>query len=92
MGDSVKAVDNGVVVYAGLNDWGYGQMIVIDHGKGWQSLYAHLATILVKCGQEVYSGDKIGSIGDTGMAQGAHLHFELRSDNLGRVNPKNFLK
>jgi murein DD-endopeptidase MepM/ murein hydrolase activator NlpD len=92
IGDSVKAVDNGVVVYAGLNDWGYGQMIVIDHGKGWQSLYAHLATIQVKCGQEVYSGDEVGTIGDTGMAQGAHLHFELRSDNLGRVNPKNFLK
>jgi len=92
IGDPVIAVDNGVVVYAGLNDWGYGQMIVIDHGKGWQSLYAHLASILVKCGQEVYSGDKIGTIGDTGSAQGAHLHFELRSDNLGRVNPKNFLK
>jgi murein DD-endopeptidase MepM/ murein hydrolase activator NlpD len=91
-GDPVVAVDNGVVVYAGLNDWGYGQMIVIDHGEGWQSLYAHLAGINVKCGQEVYSGDKIGTIGDTGMAQGAHLHFELRSDNLGRVDPKKFLK
>lgn len=91
IGDPVKAVDNGVVVYAGLNDWGYGQMIVIDHGEGWQSLYAHLAEIDVKCGQEVYSGDVIAFIGDTGMAQGPHLHFELRSDNLGRVNPKNFL-
>ncbi|MEA4811424.1 MAG: M23 family metallopeptidase [Anaerolineaceae bacterium] len=92
IGEKVKAADNGVVVYAGLNDWGYGLMVVIDHGEGWQSLYAHLEKIDVKCGQEVYSGDKIGSIGDTGMAQGGHLHFELRSDNLGRVNPKNYLK
>ena len=92
MGDPVKAVDNGVVVYAGWNDWGYGNMVVIDHGSGWQSLYAHLAEVDVICGQEVYAGDKIGSMGDTGEADGVHLHFELRSDEYGRVNPWDFLQ
>jgi len=92
MGDPVKAVDNGVVVYAGWNDWGYGNMVVVDHGFGWQSLYAHLAEVNVICGQEVYAGDKLGSVGDTGEADGVHLHFELRSDEYGRVNPWDFLQ
>lgn len=92
MGEPVKAADNGVVVYAGWNDWGYGEMVVIDHGSGWQSLYAHLATVDVVCGQEVYSGDVLGSMGDTGAAEGVHLHFELRNDQYGRVNPWDFLQ
>ncbi len=92
MGDPVEAVDNGVVVYAGWNDWGYGNMVVVDHGSGWQSLYAHLAEVDVVCGQEVYAGDKLGSMGDTGEADGVHLHFELRSDEYGRVNPWDFLQ
>ncbi len=92
IGDPVSTVDNGVVVYAGWNDWGYGNMIVVDHGEGWQSLYAHLSTVEVTCGQEVYSGDIIGSVGDTGMADGPHLHFELRNDEYGRVNPWDFLQ
>ncbi len=92
LGDPVTAVDNGVVVYAGWNDWGYGEMVVIDHGNGWQSLYAHLSTIDVVCGQEVYRGNNIGTIGATGNAFGAHLHFELRHDEYGRVNPWDFLQ
>jgi murein DD-endopeptidase MepM/ murein hydrolase activator NlpD len=92
MGDPVNAVDNGVVVYAGWNDWGYGNMVAVDHGFGWQSLYAHLAEVDVICGQEVYAGDKLGSMGDTGEADGVHLHFELRSDEYGRVNPWDFLQ
>ncbi len=92
MGDPVRTVDNGVVVYAGWNDWGYGNMVVVDHGFGWQSLYAHLATVDVVCGQEVYAGDLLGGMGDTGAADGVHLHFELRSDDYGRVNPWDFLQ
>lgn len=92
LGDAVHTIDNGVVVYAGWNDWGYGNMVVVDHGEGWQSLYAHMATINVSCGQEVYRGDTIGTVGDTGMANGAHLHFELRNDEYGRVNPWDFLQ
>jgi murein DD-endopeptidase MepM/ murein hydrolase activator NlpD len=92
IGDPVFTVDNGVVVYAGWNDWGYGNMVVVDHGQGWQSLYAHMSTVDVICGQEVYRGDSVGTIGETGMAVGPHLHFELRNDEYGRVNPWDFLQ
>ena len=92
IGDSVTAADNGVVVYAGWNDWGYGEMVVVDHGSGWQSLYAHLASVDVVCGQEVYAGDVLGSMGESGTADGVHLHFELRNDEYGRVNPWDFLQ
>jgi murein DD-endopeptidase MepM/ murein hydrolase activator NlpD len=91
-GDPITAADNGVIVYAGWNDWGYGEMIVIDHGQGWQTLYAHLSSVNVSCGQEVYRGDLIGTMGSTGNSSGPHLHFELRSDEYGRVNPWDFLQ
>ncbi len=90
-GYPVYAVDNGVVVYAGWNDWGYGNVIVIDHGNGWQSLYAHLSVVRVQCGQGVYQGDLIGDIGSTGNSSGPHLHFELMHEDYGKVNPWNFL-
>ena len=91
VGYAVFAVDDGVVVYSGWNDWGYGYVIVIDHGNGWQSLYAHLNAMNVGCGAGVYQGDIIGTVGNTGNSSGAHLHFELRSDEYGRPNPWNFL-
>jgi len=91
LGNAIYAVDDGVVVYAGWNDHGYGQMIVIDHGNGWQSLYAHLSALNVDCGSYAYQGDVIGAMGSTGNSTGPHLHFELRSDEYGRVNPWNFL-
>jgi murein DD-endopeptidase MepM/ murein hydrolase activator NlpD len=90
--EPILAADNGVIVYAGFNDLGYGEMVVIDHGNGWQTLYAHLATVEVSCGQEVYRGDQIGTMGATGLADGVHLHFEMRSDEFGRVNPFDFLQ
>ncbi len=90
-GNAIYAVDNGVVVYAGWNDWGYGNVVVIDHGNGWQSLYAHMSALNVTCGSYVYQGGVIGAVGNTGNSSGAHLHFELRSDQYGRVNPKDFM-
>lgn len=90
-GDPIYATDNGVVVYSGWNDWGYGNMIVIDHGNGWQSLYAHLSQINVGCGAYVYQGNVIGLMGSTGHSSGSHLHFELMSDAHGKVNPFNYL-
>lgn len=90
-GNPIYAADHGVVVYAGWNDYGYGEMIVIDHGSGWQTLYAHLSQVNVFCGQEVYQGETIGLMGNTGKSSGPHLHFEMRSDDYGRVNPWNFL-
>jgi hypothetical protein len=89
-GSAIYAVDNGVVVYAGWNDWGYGNMVVIDHGGDWQSLYAHLNAWNVVCGAGVYQGTVIGAMGSTGNSSGAHLHFELRVGS-SRVNPWSFL-
>lgn len=90
-GNAIYAADDGVVVYAGWNDWGYGYTIVLDHGNGWQTLYAHLSQINVGCGQASFQGNVIGGMGCTGNCSGTHLHFEMRSDAFGRVNPLNFL-
>ena len=91
LGDAIYASDNGVVVYAGWNDWGYGNVIVIDHDGGWQTLYAHLSALNVGCGYSVYQGDVIGYFGSTGNSSGPHLHFEMLSEVYGKVNPWNFL-
>ena len=64
-GEGVYATDAGVVVYAGWNNYGYGNMIMVDHGNNFQSLYAHLSGISVGCGQSVGQGDVIGAIGST---------------------------
>jgi murein DD-endopeptidase MepM/ murein hydrolase activator NlpD len=86
LGASIYATDGGVVVYAGWNDYGYGNLVVIDHGNGWQSIYAHLSQWNVSCGQSVGQASVIGLSGNTGRASGAHLHFELRL-NGAHVNP-----
>lgn len=89
-GDPIYAVDNGVVVYAGWNNWGYGNMIVINHGNGWQTLYAHLSAIYVTCGQSVWQTNIIGAFGTTGNSSGPHLHFEMMYKG-AKVNPHNYL-
>jgi murein DD-endopeptidase MepM/ murein hydrolase activator NlpD len=91
LGDAIYASDNGVIVYAGWNNWGYGYVVVIDHGNGWQTLYAHMSVVSVGCGQSVYQGGVIGAFGSTGNSSGPHLHFEMRHDDYGKVNPRNFL-
>jgi murein DD-endopeptidase MepM/ murein hydrolase activator NlpD len=91
LGNPVYAADNGVVVYSGWSDQGYGNLVMMDHGNGWQSLYAHLSEIDVSCGQSLYQGAQIGLMGSTGNSSGPHLHFELRSDKLGKVNPLTYL-
>lgn len=88
---AIWAVDAGVVVYAGWNTWGYGNLTIIDHGNGWQSLYAHQDKILVQCGQSVGQGQLIGLAGMTGHATGPHLHFELWNLKYGKVNPHLYL-
>ncbi|GAB4445993.1 MAG: M23 family metallopeptidase [Anaerolineales bacterium] len=85
-GEAVYATDAGVVVYAGWNNYGYGNMIMVDHGRGFQSLYAHLSALNVICGQSVGQGDVIGAIGTTGRSSGPHLHFEIRASS-SFVNP-----
>lgn len=90
-GEPIYAVDAGVIVYAGWNDYGYGNMIMIDHGTGWQSLYGHLNSIKVVCGQSVDMGTVIGTLGSTGKSSGSHLHFELMHTKYSKVNPWDFL-
>jgi murein DD-endopeptidase MepM/ murein hydrolase activator NlpD len=91
LGDAMWASNSGVVVYAGWNNFGYGNMVVIDHGNGWQTLYGHMSTISVICGQNIYQGDYIGAIGSTGKSSGPHIHFEMMHDSYGKVNPWDFL-
>lgn len=85
-GAPLYAADSGLVVYAGSIGGGYGLMIMIDHGNGYHTLYAHLSEIHVKCGQSVTQGQLIGRTGNTGNSTGPHLHFEVRY-NGGYVNP-----
>ncbi len=88
-GEGVYAADAGVIVYAGWNDYGYGNMIMIDHVNGFQSLYAHLSALNVGCGQSVGQGEGIGAVGSTGRSSGSHLHFELMAGM--KVNPWDYL-
>lgn len=85
-GEAVYATDAGVIVYAGWNNYGYGNMILVDHGGGFQSLYAHLSGLNVVCGQSVGQGDVIGAIGSTGRSSGAHLHLEIMTSSY-KINP-----
>ena len=91
LGSPVYAVDAGVVVYSNWNEMGYGNLIVIDHGNGWQSVYAHLDNYVKFCGENVEQGEQIGMLGSTGNSTGPHLHFELRNLQHGAVNPWDFL-
>jgi murein DD-endopeptidase MepM/ murein hydrolase activator NlpD len=91
IGNAVYAADSGVIVYAGWSNYGYGNLIVIDHGNGWQTAYAHLSAINVICGQSVSRGIMIGAIGSTGNSTGPHLHFEM-SINGVKVNPLDYVQ
>lgn len=87
----ILAADTGTVVYSGCIAWGYGCHIIIDHGNGYKSLYAHFSQISVSAGQVVSQGQQLGNMGSTGRSTGTHLHFEIRAgDTL--LNPLNFLK
>jgi murein DD-endopeptidase MepM/ murein hydrolase activator NlpD len=77
MGAPVSAAASGIVAFAGWSG-GYGNFIVIDHGDGLATAYAHLSRILVSQGQSVAQGQEIGKVGSTGLSSGPHLHFEVR--------------
>jgi murein DD-endopeptidase MepM/ murein hydrolase activator NlpD len=78
-GDTIKAADNGVVIHS---DWlgGYGKVVILDHGNGLQTLYAHNSELLVAEGQVVRKGQGITRAGSTGYSTGPHLHFEVRKN------------
>src|SRR5687768_11680884 len=86
-GASVYAADSGVVTMAqGGYNYGYGNVIQIDHGNGYSSIYAHLSVIGVGLCESVGAGQWIGASGSTGNSQGSHLHFEVRQGG-GFINP-----
>jgi len=87
---AILAADYGEVISAGW-DGGYGNKVVINHGKGLTTVYAHLSSIGVKVGQSVAKGEKIGVMGTTGNSTGVHLHFEVLKD--GQVqNPLDYIQ
>lgn len=89
---AVGAADGGTVVIAGWPDnYGYGNRIVIDHGNGYRTLYAHLSNVYVSVGQSVSRGQIIGQMGSTGRSTGTHLHFEIHFNGVP-INPLNILK
>lgn len=79
-GDPIVAAADGVVTYAGSGMAGYGRTVVLDHGDGWTTLYAHASELVVRVGDRVRRGDTIARVGRSGNATGSHCHFELRRD------------
>lgn len=80
-GTAVRSVGDGRVEFAGWQN-GYGNVIHIDHGKGWETVYAHLSRIGVHAHETVQRGEVIGAVGMTGWATGPHLHFETRKNGV----------
>jgi murein DD-endopeptidase MepM/ murein hydrolase activator NlpD len=88
----IAAADTGTVILTGWPaPWAYGNRILIDHGNGYQSFYAHLSAIYVSPGDQVSRGEIIGKMGSTGRSTGPHLHFEIRRSGTA-VDPMGFLK
>jgi murein DD-endopeptidase MepM/ murein hydrolase activator NlpD len=88
-GDAVRAPADGTVIKAGMGT-GYGREVVVDHGHGMQTLYAHLSGFAVIAGQDVRRGDILGYVGSSGHSTGPHLHYEVRIHDTP-VNPSKYL-
>lgn len=89
-GAPILASAEGVVSFAGVNG-GYGNSVIVDHGNGYKTMYAHCAKITVEEGTKVKAGTVIGAVGRTGSATGSHLHFEVFY-NGNRINPEAALR
>src|SRR3989344_5696621 len=90
-GGPILAADSGTVVIAGWDPSGYGNKVMLNHGNGYLTLYAHMSRIDVVNGQRVKRGDRLGMMGSTGRSTGTHLHFEIRTTK-GNVDPLTQLK
>jgi murein DD-endopeptidase MepM/ murein hydrolase activator NlpD len=88
-GDSISAAADGTVITAGWMN-GFGNVVIISHGNGYSSLYAHQSEVLVSLGDTVAGGERIGRVGSTGWSTGPHLHFEIRVDGTA-VDPLPYL-
>lgn len=89
-GTPIKAVAGGTVSFAGTTTSGYGKYVVISHGNGIETYYAHCSALYVKTGQKVSQGETIAAVGSTGNSTGPHLHLEIRV-NGSCQNPQNYL-
>ena len=89
-GTSISAVADGTVDYARFNSGGYGYLVIISHGNGVQTYYAHCSKLFVSEGDTVSAGDVIAAVGSTGHSTGNHLHFEVRIDGQ-QVNPQRYV-
>ncbi|MFW5663514.1 MAG: M23 family metallopeptidase [bacterium] len=88
-GTPIYAPGNGVIKKVERNRHGYGLMVVIDHGYGYETLYAHMSKFEVKHGQQVKRGEIIGYVGDTGVSTAPHLHYEVIRHGK-KINPVNY--
>jgi murein DD-endopeptidase MepM/ murein hydrolase activator NlpD len=88
-GSTIRAADSGTVIFAGWYG-GYGNAVIIDHGGGLTTLYAHASRLYVREGQSVQQGQSVAAVGSTGLSTGPHLHFEVRR-NGNPVNPMGYL-
>lgn len=84
-GTPIYAANSGNVLFSGFSRWGYGEAIVLEHGGIFSTLYGHMNSRAVSCGQFVTVGQVIGYVGNTGNSSGSHLHFEIRAND----NPAN---
>lgn len=92
-GAGIKASDGGTVIWAGTgtgSNWSYGKYVVIDHGNGYQTYYAHCSSLLVSAGDKVYQGQVIAKVGSTGRSTGNHCHFQVKINGT-TVNPLSYL-
>ncbi len=88
---AILAADSGTVTLVRYDKWSYGHHVIIDHGNGYTTLYAHMSNIYVSEGQTVSRGNAIGQMGTTGRSSGIHLHFEIRLNGVAQ-NPLAYLK
>lgn len=88
-GEEILAFADGTVGFAGEYG-GYGNCVILDHGDGWTTLYAHCSALLAEAGERVAQGEKIALVGATGEVTGPHLHFELRHDGV-YYNPEYYI-
>ncbi len=89
VGTDIYATGEGVVKKAAYSAYGYGKEVIVDHGYGYKTIYAHLHEILVEKGDTVSRGEVIGTLGNTGRSTGPHLHYEVRKHKRA-VDPFNY--